>query len=76
MAKNPHAQFIPHISVWNEYKREWLVAEDRLFSLDVLPEEVLSDVQRRTQPKFNRMNKRWDVVKKQRVKEWNENDTW
>jgi hypothetical protein len=46
------------------------VAADRVRSLQAAPAGALADAQARTQPKFDRLWQRWDLVKDERLGEW------
>jgi ABC-type glycerol-3-phosphate transport system substrate-binding protein len=72
LAASPNARYAPRLSVWNEYDIEMQVAIDRLFALDATPREALVDAERRIQWKFDRIMRRWDLIREQRLKEWSQ----
>ena len=74
LAKSPNAVYVPRLSVWGEYNDELRAGTDQMLSLSATPQQVLDDVQRRMQWKFDRVLRRWDAVKDQRIKEWSEYD--
>jgi maltose-binding protein MalE len=74
LARSPNAVFMPRLSVWGEYNDELRAATDQIQALTATPEQVLNEVQRRMQWKFDRVLRRWDIVKDERVKEWSEYD--
>jgi ABC-type glycerol-3-phosphate transport system substrate-binding protein len=74
LAKSPHAQYVPRLTVWAEYNDEMNVAADRVISLVATPQEALDQVQKRMQWRFDRVMRRWDAVKEQRFQEWNDYD--
>jgi len=76
LARSPHARYVPRLAVWNEYRDEMQVAVDRVLALSEAPAEALADVQRRMQWKFDRVLRRWDMVKNERLKEWRNYDPW
>lgn len=71
LARSPNALYVPRIPIYNEYIEEMNVACDRIFNLLATPEEALQDVQRRVQWKFDRVLRRWDLIKEDRLQEWN-----
>jgi len=74
LAKSPNAVYVPRLSVWGEYNDELRSGIDQILALSATPEQVLSEVQRRMQWKFDRVLRRWDAVKDERIKEWSEYD--
>ena len=74
LAKSPNARCVPRLTVWGEYNDELNVAADRVISLVATPPEELDQVQRRMQWRFDRVARRWDAVKDQRLKEWSAYD--
>jgi maltose-binding protein MalE len=73
-AKSPHAHYVPRLSTWQEYKDELLVAADRVMALEATPQQALDQVQRRAQWRFDRVMRRWDAVKDERIKQWSDYD--
>ncbi len=76
LARSPQACYVPRLAVWNEYRDEMLVAADRTLSLAARPETVCRDLQARVQWKFDRVLRRWDLIREARQKEWEEHDRW
>jgi ABC-type glycerol-3-phosphate transport system substrate-binding protein len=74
LAKSPHAQYAPRLSVWGAYNDEMNVAIDRIMALSATPEQALDTVQSRMQWKLDRMLTRWDAVRDERLKEWSDHD--
>lgn len=70
LAAGPGARAVPRLTMWNEYDEELRIAYDRAFNGLAEPEGALADVQRRVQWKYDRVLRRWDLVKDQRMKEW------
>lgn len=75
LAKSPNAQHVPRLSIWGEYNDEMNVAVDRVTALDATPQEALDAVQLRMQWKLDRILRRWDAVRDERLKEWRQYDT-
>ena len=76
LARSPQACYVPRLAVWNEYRDEMLVATDRILSLTADPLSVGRDIQRRVQWKFDRVQRRWDLVRDVRQREWEDYDRW
>ena len=74
LAKSPDARYVPRLSIWNEYSEEMRVASERMLFLEATPQVALEQVQQRVQWKFDRVLRRWDAVKDQRLKEWSDYD--
>ena len=72
LVKSPDARRIPPLSVWNEYSDEVGVAADQIFLLIRTPEEALNTVQTRVQKKFDRILRRWDRIREDRIREWSD----
>lgn len=70
LARSPQAQYVPRLTVWAEYLDELNVAADRVISLDARPQQALDQVQNRIQRKLDRVARRWDAVKAERLEEW------
>ena len=70
LARSPDAHTVPQTSIWTEYGDELRVAADRVLALQATPEEALGDVQQRIDHKFERLMRRWDLVKSARLREW------
>jgi hypothetical protein len=62
------------LSCWGEYNDEMLVAVDRVNALETTPDRVLDQVQKRMQWKWDRILRRWDATKEQRLKDWSNYD--
>ena len=74
LAKSPDAQYAPRLSIWGEYNDEMNVAIDRIMALSATSQQALDAVQGRLQWKMDRVLKRWDAVKDERLKEWSDYD--
>ena len=74
LAKSPSAQYVPRLTVWAEYNDEMNVAANRVITLVATPQEALDEVERRMQWRFDRVARRWDAVKEERLKEWSDYD--
>ncbi len=74
LARSPNARSVPRLTVWAEYSDEMNVAADRVISLQATPQEALDQVQQRIQWRFDRVMRRWDVVRAERLREWSEYD--
>ncbi len=74
LARSPQARYEPRLSVWNEYRDEMVVAAERIFSLRVPPEAALAHVDQRIQRRLDRVMRRWDLIREQRLQEWNHYD--
>ncbi|MBB6429126.1 ABC-type glycerol-3-phosphate transport system substrate-binding protein [Algisphaera agarilytica] len=72
LASSPHAEPIPKLSIWSEYRDELALAANRVYTGLAEPEEALSDAGRRIQRKFDRECQRWALTGEQRMKEWAE----
>lgn len=70
LARSPNARTVPRTSIWTAYNEELRVAADRVLALQATPAEALHEVQRRMQPKFDRLWQRWDLVKDERLATW------
>ena len=74
LASSSNAGFLPIIPIINEYADELNGASEQVFSLRKSPEEALKYVQKRVQPKLDRVMRRWNIVKESRIKEWGKYD--
>ncbi len=74
LAKSPNARFVPRLSAWGEYNDEMSVAANKVITLVATPQEALAEVQSRMQWRFDRIVRRWDAVKDERLKEWSSYD--
>jgi multiple sugar transport system substrate-binding protein len=70
LAASPQVRAVPRLTVWNEYDEELRIACDRTFLGLARPEEALQEAQRRVQWKYDRVLRRWDLIKDQRLREW------
>lgn len=70
LAKSPNVRTVPRLTVWNEYKDELRNAYDRVFLGLAAPEAALAEAERRVQWKYDRVLRRWDLIKDERLKEW------
>ncbi len=76
LARSPGAHFLPRLSMWREYEIEMSIASMRVRYLLMTPEEALAEVQKRVQWRYNRILRRWDIVKDERLEEWRELADW
>ena len=74
LASSSNAGFLPIMPIINEYADEMNGAAEQVFSLRKSPEEALMYVQKRVQPKLDRVMHRWNIVKESRIKEWEKHD--
>jgi len=72
LARSSNALYVPKLPIWNEYSEELGVAYNRAFSQIASTREALDTVQQRAQWKLNRVMRRWDKVKDERIKEWSQ----
>jgi multiple sugar transport system substrate-binding protein len=72
LAKSPNALYVPQISIWNEYVEEMNVAYDRASTGKATPQGALDIAEKRVQWKYDRIMRRWDKVKDERIKEWSQ----
>ncbi len=70
LAGSSNAVVVPRLSIWNEYKDEMLAAADRVYAGATTVEDALGDVQGRVQRRLDRVLRRWDMVKEDRMTEW------
>lgn len=70
LAASPRVRAVPRLTVWNEYDEEMRIAFDRVYTGLATPEEALQEVEHRVQWKYDRVLRRWDLVKDQRMQEW------
>jgi hypothetical protein len=50
------------------------VAANKVITLVATPKDALDEVQARIQWRFDRVARRWDAIKDERMKEWNSYD--
>ena len=74
IASSSNAGFTPRMPIINEYADEMNAAAEQVFSLRKSPEDALQYVQKRVQPKLERVMRRWNIVKEKRIKEWKKYD--
>ncbi len=72
LADSPNARPAPKLTVWNEYDEELRFAYDRAFLGLAEPEAALAEAQKRVQWKYDRVMRRWDLVKEERMKAWDQ----
>ena len=72
LAHSPGARAWPALPVWNEYDEEMRLAYDRSFTGVAEPAAALQETQQRVQWKLDRILRRWDLVKDQRMQQWKE----
>ncbi len=76
LARSPAARFVPRLSLWREYDNEMSVAADRVRNLLATPEAALAEVQQRVQWRSDRLQRRWNLVGRERLVEWREHERW
>lgn len=74
LAHSPGARAWPALPVWNEYDEEMRLAYDRSFLGLLQPEAALQEAQQRVQWKLDRIQRRWDLVQTQRLRQWKQWD--
>ncbi len=72
LAYSENALYVPRCTVWNEYKDEMIAAGDKIFTLAATPTQALEHVETRMQWKLDRVLRRWELVKDERLSEWAE----
>lgn len=70
LAASPHVRAVPRLTVWNEYDEELRIACDRAFLGLRTPEDALREAQDRVQWKYDRVLRRWDLIRDERLREW------
>jgi ABC-type glycerol-3-phosphate transport system substrate-binding protein len=70
LAHSENACYASRLSLLNEYLDEMRVAVDQVMNLINEPEPALDAVQKRVQWRFDRVMRRWDMVKEERLEEW------
>lgn len=70
LAKSPRARTWPRLPIWAEYADEVRAASDEIYGGDTTVEQALGEVQSRMQLRFDRVLRRWDMVKDDRLAEW------
>jgi ABC-type glycerol-3-phosphate transport system substrate-binding protein len=76
LARSPAARSVPRLSIWHEYDEELGAARERVLDLSEAPGAALEDVQSRMQGKLDRVLRRWDAVRDERLAEWRAYDRW
>ena len=74
LARSPGARFVPRLPNWREYDIEMSIAAMRVRYLLMTPEQALAEVQERVQWRYDRILRRWDIVKNERLSEWRERE--
>lgn len=74
LTQSPNAFYMPRVSIWREISAEMGVAGDRVRSLSMTPREALAEAEARAQWRMNRINRRWESMGAQRMKEWSAYD--
>jgi multiple sugar transport system substrate-binding protein len=73
LAESPKAKAVPDIPVWVEYRDEIAATVETIWTAGDKQSDVATlfgTVKRRVQPKLDRANARWLLVKESRLKEW------
>jgi multiple sugar transport system substrate-binding protein len=76
LSRSPNARTVPRISMWRDYEIEMSVAAVNVRFLLKTPEQALAEVQKRVQWRFDRVLRRWDIVRDDRRAEWREHAHW
>jgi ABC-type glycerol-3-phosphate transport system substrate-binding protein len=76
LSRTPNARAIPRLAIWRDYDSEMSVAAMSVRFLLKTPEEALTEVQKRVQWRLDRVLRRWDIVKDERIAEWRERERW
>jgi maltose-binding protein MalE len=76
LSRSPNARAVPRLAIWRDYDTEMSVAAMSVRFLLKTPEEALAEVQKRVQWRLDRVIRRWDIVKDERVAEWRERERW
>lgn len=74
LARSPGARAVPRLSIWREYDSEMAVAIEAVINLRVTPAAALEKVQARVQWRLDRVMRRWDAVRDERLEEWRDYD--
>lgn len=74
LAKSPDVRVAPRLTVWKEFAEEMAVALNRLDTMKAEPEAALEEVRRRMQQKLDRLSRRWERIREQRMEEWKSHD--
>lgn len=74
LARSPGARAVPRLSIWREYDSEMAVAIEAVINLRVTPAAALEKVQARVQWRLDRVMRRWDAVREERLEEWRDYD--
>ncbi|MFI5337996.1 MAG: ABC transporter substrate-binding protein, partial [Opitutales bacterium] len=74
LARSPGARYVPRLPNWREYEIELTIAAMRVRYLLMTPEQALAVVQERVQWRYDRILRRWDIVKDERLSEWRERE--
>jgi len=76
LARSPNVRWVPRLSIWRDYDIEMAVASMSVRFLLKTPEAALAEVQKRVQWRWDRVMRRWDIVKDERLAEWREHERW
>jgi multiple sugar transport system substrate-binding protein len=76
LARSPAARVLPRLSIWHEYNAEMSVATERVLNLSYTPAAALAEVQDRVQWKLDRLERRWDLVGRERLAQWRSYEGW
>ena len=76
LARSPGARAVPRLSIWRDYDNEMSVAAANVRLLLKTPEQALAEVQKRVQWRFDRVQRRWNLIGDERVAEWREHERW
>lgn len=76
LARSPNARAVPRLSIWREYEAEMSTAAERVRNLLMTPEAALAEVQQRVQWRYDRVRRRWERAREERLAEWREHARW
>ena len=76
LARSPSARYVPRLSIWREYDTEMSVAAERVRNGTATPRAALAEVQERVQWRLDRVLRRWNLVRGERLAEWREHERW
>jgi len=72
LARSPNALYVPKTGLWFEYRDEIGWAYGAAYDGITTSKDALDTIQTRLQWKMDRIMRRWDKVRDQRIKEWSE----
>jgi ABC-type glycerol-3-phosphate transport system substrate-binding protein len=70
LAESERAYTIPTMPVWDQYAAELFQAFEQVWTLKMTPEDALTRVVARIQPKLDKALAQWERVKDERLAQW------